>query len=459
MSEKQEKVSAPGTGAAYAFSWPVFVLSFGWMLYAIFGVNNLVLSAIFAFLKDSSGFLTFLCFVVIAAALLRRQKQYCLAVLNAVNIVLLNQLYLNSRWQALYETVRKFFAELNWPKVFFFGAMLAVAAYCAYAGLKQRRKNRSQEVAEPQQASDGAASGEQDAAPQASDGSGENPDPVAGQTAVPDSAPAQTSGPQSTPPSGPAHPVSSGQSNGRETASAGSVFLTACLAVIIVFIGEILVFDIWKLAPLPDSLGAIANVLPVLAILAAGGILAPLVYRMFRGAGKTFRFDNIRATALLAMLSELGLILAIVLNGEDKFPDFLDGFLDGIVSNSLVALPLILITLFIILDIAISIIMKIVFGKNSRDWIAKTEERIVLIERGLTLFVCNLIIGFINLLLFIPDFFNHIGQLLLDEDDFFPQEKIKISKLSQGKTNAPATGHTPGGAEAVEEEAANEEKK
>ena len=154
MSEKQEKVSAPGTGAAYAFSWPVFVLSFGWMLYAIFGVNNLVLSAIFAFLKDSSGFLTFLCFVVIAAALLRRQKQYCLAVLNAVNIVLLNQLYLNSRWQALYETVRKFFAELNWPKVFFFGAMLAVAAYCAYAGLKQRRKNRSQEVAEPQQASD-----------------------------------------------------------------------------------------------------------------------------------------------------------------------------------------------------------------------------------------------------------------------------------------------------------------
>ena len=101
--------------------------------------------------------------------------------------------------------------------------------------------------------------------------------------------------------------------------------------------------------------------------------------------------------------------------------------------------------------------MKIVLGKSSRDWIEKTEERIVLIEQGLTLFVCNLIIGFINLLLFIPDFFNYIGQLLLDEDDFFPQEKIRINRFPKGKENPPTGGAS--GSMKDTEEVADEEKR
>lgn len=148
-----------------------------------------------------------------------------------------------------------------------------------------------------------------------------------------------------------------------------------------------------------------------------------------------------------------------MLNGGEQLPAFLDNFLDSIANSSLIALPLILITLFIILDIAISIIMKIVFGKSSRGWIAKMEERIVLIEQGLTLFVCNLMIGFINLLLFIPDFFNHIGQLLLDENDFFPQEKIEINKFLRGKENPPPDGCIHDGMESAGKGAANEDKR
>lgn len=83
----------------------------------------------------------------------------------------------------------------------------------------------------------------------------------------------------------------------------------------------------------------------------------------------------------------------------------------------------------------------------------------MLIEQGLTIFVCNLMIGLINLLLFIPDFFNHIGQLLLDEDDFFPQEKIDISMFSQKKKNAPPTECVPCNAGSTEKEAADEEEK
>lgn len=446
MSEKQERIRTPGTGAAYAFSLPVLIFSFGWMLYAIFGVENKVLSAVFTFLGDSSGFLTFLCVVIIAAALLRKQKQYRLAVLNAANIVLLNQLYLNSKWQALYEAVGIFFAELNWPNVFFFGAMLAVGGYIVYTGLKQRRKVQGQEPSvepqEPPQTPDSTASGEPDTAPQAPDGGGESTDP----------APAQTPGPQSAP-SGPVRPASPGQSNSRETVSAGSVLLFACLGVIIVFVGEILVFDVWKLAPLTESLNVIASALPILAVLAAGIMLALLIYKIFRNAVKNLRFNNFRTAALLAMLSEFALIVVVMINGEKKFPEFLNHFLNGIVNNSLIALPLILITLFIILDIAISIIMKIAFGESPRGWITEMEGRIVLIEQGLTLFVCNLMIGFINLLLFIPDFFNHIGQLLLDEDDFFPQEKIKINK----QLSSPAKP-APGGAGSAKEEPADEEK-
>lgn len=451
MKEKQEKVSASGISAVYAFSWPVFVLSFGWMFYAIFEVDIALLSAIFTFLRDSSGFLTFLCLVVIAMSLLRKQKQYRLAVLNAVNIVLLNQLYLNSKWQALYEVIREFFTELNWTNVFFFGAMLAVVGYCTYAGLKQHRKVRGQEVgAEAQRASDGTPPSEQGAIPQESDGGGDSVAPASG----------QASSSQYDPPSGPNSPVqlgSTSQSNNRETASASSVLFITCFAVIIVFVGKLLVFDVWTLAPLPESLSVIANTLPIFSVLATSVILAPAIYKIFRSIGKSFQPDSFRATALLALLLEFGFILAVMLNGGEQLPEFLDNFLDSITNNSLIALPLILITLFIILDIAISIIMKIVFGKSSRGWIAKMEERIVLIEQGLTLFVCNLMIGFINLLLFIPDFFNHIGQLLLDENDFFPQEKIEINRFSKDKKNPPPTGDMPSDIEGAGKEAADEE--
>ena len=207
---------------------------------------------------------------------------------------------------------------------------------------------------------------------------------------------------------------------------------------------------------MPESLRMIADALPILSVLAVGIILAPVIYKIFHSIGKTFQPDNFRATALFALILELGFILAVVLNGGNQLPEFLDDFLNGIVNNSLIALPLILITLFIILDIAISIIMKIVFGKSSRGWIA---ERIVLIEQGLTLFVCNLIIGFINLLLFIPDFFNYIGQLLLDEDDFFPQEKIEINKFLRGKENPPPDGCIHDGMESAGKGAANEDKR
>ncbi len=444
MNERQEKLNAHATGAAYAFSLPVLVFSLGWMIYTIFEVDNHVLSAVFTFLGDSSGFLTFLCVAIILAALLRGQKQYNLVILNVVNVVLLNQLYLNSRWQVLFGSLRNFFVKLNWSNVFFFGAMLAVVGYCVYIGLKQRWKTWGQRSSmnsqELSQTLDDTASDEQSAAPQDLDSCERLADPALG----------QASGPQSAPPSGPNSPVqpdSLDQNKCTDTVSAGSVLLIACLAVPIVFIGKILVFDVWKLAPLSESLGVITDTLPILSVLAIGVILAPIIYKMFHSIGKTFQPDSIRITAFLALLLELGFILAVVLNGGDHLPEFLDKFLNSIVNNSLIALPLILAVVFIILDIVISIIMKIAFGKSSHEWIAKMQERIVLIEQGLTLFVCNLMIGFINLLLFIPDFFNHIGQLLLEEKDFFPQEKIEISDLSGGKKWVPPAGGVPSGSE------------
>ena len=61
--------------------------------------------------------------------------------------------------------------------------------------------------------------------------------------------------------------------------------------------------------------------------------------------------------------------------------------------------------------------------------------------------------------LFIPDFFNHIGQLLLDENDFFPQEKIEINKFLRGKENPPPDGCIHDGMESAGKGAANEDKR
>lgn len=366
MKEKQEKTQATGAGAAHVFSLSVFILSFGWMIYAIFTVDNFVLSAIFAFLEDSSGFLTFLCIVIITMSLRRSQKQYHIAVLNAVNIVLLNRLYMNSQWWALYESVKNFLVGLNWANIFFFGALFVVAGYCIYVEWKQHRKYSGKKLGfESQQTSGDTASVEQGTGPQNSGSEAETLNP----------APEHTPGAQSTPPSDPSGPndptrtTSLGQSNIRSATSVSSILLVTCFAVIVAYIGKMLVFDVWNLTSPTESLNAIFNILPILAILSASAIFALAIFKIIQSVKKTFRYNTFRATALLAILLEFGIILAVVLNGGNEFPDFLDGFLDGVVRYSLIALPLILVAMFIILDIFISVILKITFGTSSRDWI------------------------------------------------------------------------------------------
>lgn len=52
----------------------------------------------------------------------------------------------------------------------------------------------------------------------------------------------------------------------------------------------------------------------------------------------------------------------------------------------------------------------------------------IAIEKGLTDLTLNLIIGFMNLLLFIPDFFNQLATLLLEKEDLFPYCQIHVEK-------------------------------
>lgn len=136
------------------------------------------------------------------------------------------------------------------------------------------------------------------------------------------------------------------------------------------------------------------------------------------------RAIQLRLPAVLAFLLELIIFLLFFFNVNAISPDFLDKFLTSVTNNTIAAMIIIPIIVFVLLDVGISLFLTAFFNgieSDARGWPQKASQKLDGIQQRIVMFVLNMIIGILNLFLFIPDFFNEIGDLLLSRDDIFPE--------------------------------------
>lgn len=416
------------------FGLTLFAIGITSIIYRTFSLNAPVFNAIFSLVDDSTGFLTVLCLAVIVCILIRMRHDKPLGVvaLYLMDIFLINKLYSNTQWRIISAQLQGFLSGLDMQAVVFCGFLAAVIIWCFWVGWKSHSGNKRDTETEK--------------LPPAEPG---QPTTVQGEYKVnlvlqeggeaghltsdrPDGAvrPDGTSG--ATPLRGDA--TGTPAADKKRPLTVSGVLLMVCTCVLGWFAMDVFIYELlpYNFTP-PAGISWLLVLLQPLSIISVGIIAAIVIWRLIskiKSAGL-----GISETALVALLVEIVIIfVAYKLQDKDHL-QILDKFLNSIADNTLIALVFVPVVLFILLHISISIIVGLLSKSKASEWLKDAETKITEVESGLVSFVFNIIIGFINLLLFVPDFFNHIGSVLLDEDDLFPQERIDTKAAKKGATD------------------------
>lgn len=428
----------------FIFALTLFAIGVTSIIYRTFNLNFPVLNAFFSLIDDSTGFLTVLCFAVIICILvrLRHNRRLDIVILYLSDIFIINKLYSNTQWRTIRNQLQAFLSSLNWQVVVFWGFVATVIIWCCLVGWKSRsRSKNSMGTKEPPSVvpdqhttitSDSTVQGVGfQAAPNINLAAQDDEMPIRSKSDRLDETEQLGSTSEKTSPRG---DKTGAHSERRRPLTVSGVLLIVSSCILAWFAMDILIYEIlpFNYTP-PEGIRWLLVLLQPLSVLSVGVIVAIIMWRLISKIKSSEL--GISETALFALLIEVVLIVvAFNLQGKE-YPQILDKFLNSITDNTLIALVFVPVVLFILLHISISIIVGLLSKKKASAWLKDAEAKIIEVERGLISFVFNIIIGFINLLLFVPDFFNQIGSVLLDEDDLFPQEKIDTKSVTKDTTN------------------------
>ncbi len=404
------------------------------------------LSILPTLINSSSGFLSVLCVIAIIVTFWKCKDGKIAAILPItfyiLDLAVINKLYLNATWPII---AKWFLAALpamrtwNWPIIVITAFCLVVAATMLAWGIHIWKKETTKKeyriesvfsvqrnMSEPQPS------------PHAiqldSDGESESPQPPIEDS--PTRAPITVSTDE---------PANSGTGDPPSLA-----YGLVCILLIIPVVASIQ-YVFYRILPLvstvPIFVSEILDILLYLSTICVGLVIVLLLWiakRQMLFGGKT---GPLRRPAVLALILEILLFILFFFNAGSISTQFLNSFLNNVTNNALVALVIVPIVLFVMLDIGISLFMNVFFGNISGEtcsWQQEAHEKLVDIQRRIVIFVLNIFLGILNLFLFIPDFFNEIGSLLLSEDDLFPKFDRKQSEpqLSPNPSKTPDPAQT-----------------
>lgn len=408
--------------------WSLFfslVLFGGWLIATVverFAPTMPFLNIFPALLHDSTGFLSAVCVIAIIATLRLKKDDRSSTVLSCavyvLDLVLINRLYLDGTWRGMVLGIPQAVQEMgswNWPIILVLVLCAAVAAAMLAQGVRlwrkgsagRRREIRRERREQNPEAERGQEDGENDP--------GFNREGLEEDTAAHgggDAAPRQTGRDLSGSPGGDAPSLA---------------YFVVCVLLIIPVISVIqLIF--YRVLPLnlavPDALDSSLDYLIYIGTVCLGIAIGLLLWIAKKKSGRSGGSFQLRLPAVLAFFAEIIIFCVFFYQANTINSDFLNFFMNVVANNTLAALIVIPIVLFVILDVGISMFINVFFdvvGGSSRKWTAEAEEKLESIQRRIVMFVLNIIIGLLNLLLFIPDFFNEIGGLLLSRDRLFPE--------------------------------------
>lgn len=376
----------------------------------IFGLEGSegLLPALAVLVLDSSGFLTLLCIIAVIICFAKRIN--FLLVFYLADVLLINQLYLNERWPVYFDLLKTLLEALKGPNVLS-GLFLAAIVLLGIWAFWKRPSSSKNNLGIP---TDGRSNTENSTikGTQTSTSSKTTTSNSAAQNKQEMSDESDSAFQKNEFPNG-------------YNPSVSLLFAALFIGGIAVFVLDLVLNRAMGLKP-PSGLEWLFQQLYPMALLCAGGLACIVAIRSFFSGG--YLNGGMRVTAFLALIFEFIIIIWAVSFGKNPEIHVLDNVLNIIASNELIALVISPVLLFILLDLAFSILGSILSKKNEPVWINDSKKKVIAIEKGLTDLTLNLIIGFMNLLLFIPDFFNQLATLLLEKEDLFPYCQIHVEK-------------------------------
>ena len=362
--------------------------------------ENLIL-----FIEDSSIFFNMICISFIVQAILAKPRSWILFFLELINIVLINKLYSNKTWNQLWD-----FGKEHWLVVTIagIGAILLIGLVVFLI----RRHTRKKKSFSRQNTSEQKNVNNIQATETIHNNSVNNNIKYPGK-------PENTFVNEQT-------EVKPAKSSDKQQKTTPISLVWKMLIYIVSGVGSILTTDYVLYQKLhlglyrPAFFGQHPDILHIFQY--AGVIIVAVIFAIL--LGKTFisSFEKQqitpKGTALISLILE---VFFFMFTNQISEMEFLDNFLDSISQNGFAAI-MVWISVFLIIHIGCTILFGTIFSKkegNSNRINEILSENIQEIETKLVIFVCNLLKGIVALFNFIPDFFNTIGALLLDQDTLF----------------------------------------
>ncbi len=436
-------------GSIYV-AYGIFVFEVLELIYFILDSDIVMINSLFKILNDASFFLTILSIVFILISLVVKPKAVQLILMSLFNIILVNDLYSNTTLAGIYEFISDWIKALDAKEVFYI-ILVMVIMISIFITLYRRNvkknvghvegkeivsfeENKQQETL-AERMDYNSASTIQNGGLSSTEDIKDNLEKLSQQIKKTDILNENVD--QSTI-----------YKKEYATKGKGSILESIIWIPVGLVFWAIIDYGLYSKGILKREreIGWLPNVLQPLAIFCLAIVLTIGIKKAVRVIGDFMKSDDkdtkeysMRTSSFLALAFELFFI--IVLKSKES-NGILDDFLDKVTNNNLIALMAIPIVLFLIFHIAVSVVFDVIVGKHNNEISKSIREYIEMIERGLVKFVGNLFIGIINLLLFIPDFFNTIGVVLLDRESIFPNDKISMKTNNPNESDCSKEGTT-----------------
>lgn len=416
----------------------ILVLAIFSNLYEVLGLSIRGVGQIIIIINDASAFFDIICICFFVISVLPKYKKYPLAILCAINIILVNRLYSNKKWAAIVEGVRELIGKIDVEITIFWVLVGLLGCYIMYKYIKGRSKaenspnveDASENINDPKENELKAMSGEFSVANGINQQVNRD-DQIVELKIINETETGDMSGAD-------IQIITDNEKNASCENRSRIPLPIICSFAVIIFI--LLYYGGLKLKDrgidIPNFIPMPPTVLYCLALFSATIILCYIIVVIFGYAFKQLRQRNnsFRISAIIAVILETALLL-----NSDKIDavKLTNRFISAITENWFTSL-LAIIILFLILQI-VCIIGGHVFFENSDAGSHKLIEimrsSMERIEHRMVKIAFNIIEGCIALFDFIPDFFTTIGYVLLEKDIVIGNKDEKDKEDEADKVN------------------------
>lgn len=362
-------------------------------IYKAFNLNFTTFNSIIVIIDDASIFMTIICVLFGAYTFISSQRDKLLMLLCIVNVIVVNHLYSNIQIMSIYIWIKKIDKRL----LIFYGIIIITIFFSAYRILTKRKKNALQETLSRNEI-------------ETDEGASRNVETMISSVGI---ATEEFIGTEE-------------KTEDRNSPMNIENIIIILLAIVsLLGLLEYIFYNHFQLnLKLPAIFADKQDYLYCASFVCFTFLLVYFVFKIIRKGNHPIvnslkGLSHFSITAISAIILEF-LSIFLIVRGKVNGQDIINYFLSAISDNLFSAIIAFIVT-FLILQIFCTIIIHFLMPskeEEEKDRIIEIiKEKIKGIEEKLVKISCDIIIGCLDLIDFLPDFFTTIGILLLNKEN------------------------------------------